>query len=72
MKNVTGQIGRWGEAKTISARDTERSVLKYVSTVSQRDDVFADHPSETSYDAANFMTLMASKFCTPPPTRLVV
>jgi hypothetical protein len=25
-----------------------------------------------SYDAANFITLMASKSCTPPPTRLVV
>ncbi len=24
------------------------------------------------YDAANFMSLMASKFCTPPPTRFVV
>jgi hypothetical protein len=24
------------------------------------------------YDAANFISLMASKFCTPPPTLLVV
>ncbi|HYD45896.1 MAG TPA: DUF559 domain-containing protein [Phenylobacterium sp.] len=24
------------------------------------------------YDAANFISLIASKFCTPPPTRLVV
>ena|GEM_PF-4495800 len=24
------------------------------------------------YVALNFITLMASKFCTPPPTRLVV
>ncbi len=24
------------------------------------------------YVAANFITLIASKFCTPPPTRLVV
>jgi len=25
-----------------------------------------------AYAALNFITLMASKFCTPPPTRLVV
>ncbi len=24
------------------------------------------------YEAANFISLIASKFCTPPPTRLVV
>ena len=25
-----------------------------------------------SYDTPNFISLIASKFCTPPPTRLVV
>ena len=27
---------------------------------------------DVDYDAANFISLIASKFCTPPPTRLVV
>jgi hypothetical protein len=32
----------------------------------------ARRQSFENYDAANFTSLMASKSCTPPPTRLVV
>jgi hypothetical protein len=45
--------------------------------VSLRSPIHPPHEGEgdrmsASYEAANFISLMASKFCTPPPTRLVV